>query len=613
MFDLSFSDRFYHQGNFSKRCSSLRSKTSNKECHIFCVADGWRAFLAAHTNMNKIQMSMELIPGHVRTTLRILVRGSSSIIADLLPSEIGWIRKIGSDCVKLANNTHQAFVNVMGLLGEVISMTEVARGVQYTRWRQTEIDLNVSRVMQDKLNHLGESIKTYFNDARDAVRTAQAEYSRALNAIPTGFKALLLDLGRAIVGIISIFGKSTAKGQTGGTGSTVPAALTNGQSLAFARLLSDTLGQLSGAFNKFLSSMNNSTNSSSSKNPMEEFQAFKTTFGAYLNSINAGGQSDLKTNVSNLIQKSIQLCNDILDLVKKSLGSGNSIEPSVSNPIENRLSALINEVKPLMGAEIMNGGNTPPSTNSGTGNSISSDSSSNERFVAQMAKERLQEAEKRYDTAFAELKQHQEEIGKLMAKIARLDLERINYVEILELLREALRLLAQVREQWNQLVLFFAEIAVRAEVALSGTLEPFMERATLAGNARLSNDDRLFYVDLLKTQAVEIHKQSYSLFIMSRTYVDMSNEFMMKRLAGLGKMLTANDNAERSRMLQELNDETQVAQEKIAELVNQRKATYTAAINKRRQELDAFVAALGGPQTGDVQAINGAKDILGLN
>ena len=53
---------------------------------------------------------------------------------------LGQIQQIGKDCVMLANTTHRTFVNVMGLLGEVISLKEVSRGLQETRLRQTEIE-----------------------------------------------------------------------------------------------------------------------------------------------------------------------------------------------------------------------------------------------------------------------------------------------------------------------------------------------------------------------------------------------------------------------------------------------------------------------------------------
>ncbi|CAF3544682.1 unnamed protein product [Rotaria sp. Silwood1] len=557
-------------------------------------------------------MYMELIPDHIKTTLKVLVGSPSTrLVVDLLPKTLGNIQKIGKDCVMLSNKTHQTFVNVMGLLGEVISVAEVNRGLQETALRRTEIELNVSRVMQGELNKLGETIQSHYNDAKDAVRTAQAQYTKALKDIPTGFKALLLDFGRAIIGIVSAFGNRIANGQAGGKGGAVTNAVANGQSLAFARLYSDALGKLSEKVNDFLSFSSGKANFSS--NPLEDFDAFRVTFEAFFGSLKAGGSGDLKTKISSLVQEGIDLSKDLVDIAKQTVGNGKSIESDVADSIKARLSSLISNVKPLVAAEAMGDASVPPATNSGAQSSSPTDSSNNEKFIAQMASERLRDAEKRYDAIFAQLKQQQEEMGKLMAKIASLDMTRINYIQILELLREALKLLSQVREQWNQLVLFFADIAARAEIALSGTLDPFIEQATQAGNAALSREERLFYVDLLKTQAINIHKQSYALFIMSRTYVDMSSQYMMQRLAGLSKMLTTSNDEERMRLIQELSNETKDAQDKVVALVNERRTTYTQTIQNRRQELEAFVTSLGGSESGDQKAIDGGKDILGLN
>ncbi|CAF4990118.1 unnamed protein product, partial [Rotaria sp. Silwood1] len=364
---------------------------------------------------------MELIPDHIKTTLKVLVGSPSTrLVVDLLPKTLGNIQKIGKDCVMLSNKTHQTFVNVMGLLGEVISVAEVNRGLQETALRRTEIELNVSRVMQGELNKLGETIQSHYNDAKDAVRTAQAQYTKALKDIPTGFKALLLDFGRAIIGIVSAFGNRIANGQAGGKGGAVTNAVANGQSLAFARLYSDALGKLSEKVNDFLSFSSGKANFSS--NPLEDFDAFRVTFEAFFGSLKAGGSGDLKTKISSLVQEGIDLSKDLVDIAKQTVGNGKSIESDVADSIKARLSSLISNVKPLVAAEAMGDASVPPATNSGAQSSSPTDSSNNEKFIAQMASERLRDAEKRYDAIFAQLKQQQEEMGKLMAKIASLDM-----------------------------------------------------------------------------------------------------------------------------------------------------------------------------------------------
>ncbi|CAF2109584.1 unnamed protein product [Rotaria magnacalcarata] len=566
--------------------------------------DGWEAFMGAHNNMNKIQASMQLVPRQVKTALTVLASKKSTprIISMLLPTTLREIERLGKTCVTYANATHVNFVTVMNLIGEVISMTETARGLQETKLRQTEIELNVSLVMKEEYTKLGQTIRQHYDEARNSVRKAQDEYSSALRKIPTGFKGLLMDLGRAVIGIVQTAGQSFI-----GRGSaTQPAvSLSSGQTLTFAKLFSDALNKAVPNIKKIID-INNETQSEST-NPIKELDAYKITFETFLSSVAAGKAGQLKEQASISIQKGINLVDQTMSRMKKVFANGENITVDVANNLKSQFDELIEEVKPMVAAEKMNGGGVPPS---GSAPTSTGDSSQNEKFVAQLSLDRLQSAESRYDKIFGDLKQNQEELAKLMGKIASLDMNRIQYREILELMREALHLLAKVREQWGQLVLFFAEVATRAEITLSGTLGPFITQAGQAGSESLTPDERLFYVDLLKAQAGDIDTQTQMLYLMSRTYVDMSTHYIMGRLAGLSKMLLARDDNERNSFLAQLVADTRTNQQAVMDLVVQRKNNYQSAIQKRRIELERFVAKLGGPDADDQAAIEAGKALL---
>ncbi|CAF3137458.1 unnamed protein product [Rotaria socialis] len=596
--------------------------------------DGWEAFMGAHNNMNKIQASMELVPRQVKTALTVLASQKSTpkIISMLLPTTLREIERLGKTCVTYANATHVNFVTVMNLIGEVISMTETARGLQETKLRQTEIELNVSLVMKEEYTKLGQTIRQHYDEARNSVRKAQDEYSSALRKIPTGFKGLLMDLGRAVIGIVQTAGQSfigrgsatqpavsLSSGQTltfaklfsDALNKAVPGikkiavSLSSGQTLTFAKLFSDALNKAVPGIKKIID-INNETQSES-KNPIKELEAYKITFETFLSSVAAGKAGQLKEQASESIRKGINLVDQTISRMKKVFANGENATVDAVNNLKGQFDELIEEVKPMVAAEKMNGGGVPPS---GSASTSTGDSSQNEKFVAQLSLDRLQSAESRYDKIFGDLKQNQEELAKLMGKIASLDMNRIQYKEILELMREALHLLAKVREQWGQLVLFFAEVATRAEITLSGTLGPFITQASQAGSESLTLDERLFYVDLLKAQAGDIDSQTQMLYLMSRTYVDMSTHYIMGRLAGLSKMLLARDDNERNSFLAQLVADTRTNQQAVMDLVVQRKNNYQTAIQKRRIELERFVAKLGGPDADDQAAIEAGKALL---
>ena len=587
--------------------------------------DGWEAFMAAHINMNKIQASMELVPKNVQTALQVLIsrRSTPRIIGNLLPSTLREIERLGQSCVALANNTHLAFAKVMSLIGEVISMTETTRGLQETRLRQTEIELNVSRVMQGEMTKLSDTIRSHYNEARETARQAQNEYSKALRKIPTGFKSLLLDLGRAAISMgkaaatammaSATGGASLVAGALSGLGSGATSggqqagetSVATGQSLTFGKLFSGSLQKALPSVKRFLGDIKGAL--SSMKNPTEEFDAYKITFETFLASMKTGKSNRLKQRATGLIERGIDLFGRLGDETKKSMANGKEINSNLTRDFQDQFEQLNDEAKPMAAAEEMNGGGVPPAPPQ---LSASGDSSTNEKFAAQLSMNRLRDAETRYDQIFGQLKQNQEELAKLMGKIASLDMTRIYYKEILELLREALHLLSRVREQWSQLVLFFAEVATRAEISLSGTLTPFVTQATQAGDQSLTLDERMFYVDILKAQANEIDVQSQMLYTMSRTYVDMSTRYVIGRLAGLSKMLTARDDAERNSFLVQLTRESNDTQRAVSNLVIERKNLYQAAIRKRRTELEKFIETLGGADPSNQAAIEAGQKLL---
>ncbi|CAF1203477.1 unnamed protein product [Rotaria sordida] len=518
----------------------------------------------------------------------------------------------------------------MNLIGEVISSTETTRGYAEAGLRQTQIELNASRIMQIELTKVGETIRSHYTEARDAVQKAQSEYSRALSRIPTGFKALLLDLGRAVIGLVkaganaaievgknlakaaipigmgvATGGISTAMGALGGLMSTGDGSVATGQALTFGKLFSNSLNQVAPRVKEILRTGAN--DNSESKNPLEELEAYKVTFETFLSSMQSGKESPLKQQAGGLIKRGVDLFEEVSNQVKNAARSGEKIDPQVAKDFENRVNELVQEAKPMAAAESMSGAEVPaaPASEHGSG-----DSSQNEKFAAQLAITRLRDAETRYDKIFEHLKQNQEDLAKLMGKIATLDMTQVNYKQLIELLREALRLLARVREQWGQLVLFFAEVATKAEIILSGTLNPFITQASEAGSEDFSLDERLFYVDILKAQADDIEAQSGMLYTMARTYYDMSTRFIMQRLAGLSRMLTAADDDERNQFLAELNTNTRDTQAAVLSLVAERKSSYQQAVRRRRAELANFIAKLGGPDANNQLAIEAGKKLL---
>ncbi len=80
--------------------------------------EAYNTFLAAHSNMNEIQLNMKQIPGHVKTALKLLASAPFALLQKLLPLSLNNIERIGIECSNLSASTHNKFADVQFLIGK---------------------------------------------------------------------------------------------------------------------------------------------------------------------------------------------------------------------------------------------------------------------------------------------------------------------------------------------------------------------------------------------------------------------------------------------------------------------------------------------------------------
>ena len=115
--------------------------------HIYLLyLEGYRAFLGAHTAMNKIQAYMKQIPGHMETIIKIVSSNASvKLVSRMLPRTVSNIERIGNTCVSLASGAENSFISVSYLLDEVIEITKVTQGGYENDKYKDEIEANITR------------------------------------------------------------------------------------------------------------------------------------------------------------------------------------------------------------------------------------------------------------------------------------------------------------------------------------------------------------------------------------------------------------------------------------------------------------------------------------
>lgn len=205
----------------------------------------------------------------------------------------------------------------------------------------------------------------------------------------------------------------------------------------------------------------------------------------------------------------------------------------------------------------------------------------------------LRQAQQRYDEIFLELMKHHDRVTQVMIHIAALDMSKLEYEELIPIMQEAVEYLNEIKVHWGKLLMFFDGLRVRVKASVNGSLKNFvawMKEAQASGEDALTPVIRAYYLEFMKEDTIIIHREAHLLYIMSRTYYDVSREFLMDQLAGLNKLLVAATDEQRNALKNELMRDTDTVRLKVRRLAEMRKQEYLQANQNRQHELEQFIA-----------------------
>ncbi|CAF4272136.1 unnamed protein product [Rotaria sp. Silwood2] len=270
--------------------------------------------------------------------------------------------------------------------------------------------------------------------------------------------------------------------------------------------------------------------------------------------------------------------------------------------MQQTIGLVVDTFKMTVGGVLCTGGIRPNCMPDAIGSTAEA-AAQNAIAKAQQARLALQEAEARYDAIFKELMTHHDKMTQVMVQLASLDMTKIDYEQLIPIFKEAITYLSEIRKHWGRLIEFFDNLRIRVQITVKNSFTKFVDwmKTTIGmGDDYLTKEIRAMYLDMLKENIIEIHREAHLLFIMSKTYYDVSRENMMDQLASLAKMVMASSDEERNQLKDELMRDTNTVQTKVNRLALQRKIEYEEANTQRQHEIEAFIqqATLGELEEG---------------
>ncbi|CAF1154066.1 unnamed protein product [Adineta ricciae] len=215
----------------------------------------------------------------------------------------------------------------------------------------------------------------------------------------------------------------------------------------------------------------------------------------------------------------------------------------------------------------------------------------NAMAIAKLKLEELKRAEAEHDEYFQKQLGEQYKLAALIQQIASLNLDLIEPEKIVEILKQAFQEIQNLKTQWSEVRQFFESLSLQADSTkeiISSQFVNVIEKA-LAANASLQDGDREFFVELVLTAAETIDGNAALLYIMAKTYYDISRLHMLHQISGIGRLLGLNDTNQRRQELRNLQNETLVTSTKVTNMVQERQLAYKRILHARQQQLETFL------------------------
>jgi tetratricopeptide (TPR) repeat protein len=215
----------------------------------------------------------------------------------------------------------------------------------------------------------------------------------------------------------------------------------------------------------------------------------------------------------------------------------------------------------------------------------------NAKEQAELALKALKEAEAKYDEWYSKMLEQQNKLAATIIQMSQLDMDQIDYKTTIDILIKATKEISEIQQQWSNMTRFFTSLTTRAEVTRETILYEFIDtikNVTLIDGV-LDTADREFFVLQMLDVADDIDRGAHLLYIMAKTYYDVSSQYMINQISGLAGLTVIQTDSERQARMQQLAQDTLSTSAKVSRMALERKQQYEQRNQARQNEYNMFI------------------------
>lgn len=512
---------------------------------------------------------MQQIPQHIRSARRLIKANISyRLLSRLLPKTLRHVTRIGDECKNVSAKTSNAFDNVYLLLRDVEEATIQSNKGHETERKNVHDEYNVTRIAMEIKEKERKDLDTALADTKSLVVEARRELSNALGKIPTGLEAIGYEFCYTVMEFIGDIGGAISNRREPSDGTNPNRADSNIGSYSVKQTHS-CVRQLGITTKEAIDKVTNKTVIT-----VDGLSFLKNKFDMWPKMCRKVSYNEKK-------EQSIQLCkrgtDTITDIIK-------SVEKGDETKEESKeeFNSLLNDVEDFQNQQSSTGNDNFASNVKAPKERATNE---NPKFIVAVRQQELSNYQKIYEDRYNNFRKLNDEISEMIMRMARLDFQEIQFKDILEVLHKAVTLLAEIKTNWNQLTDFFKTIAFEIEVSVNSMLAPFVEHAEETTSEQQSKLDRMYLRPAIDELGQKAADESQVIFLLARTYVDVSRKYLMTKLAGLSALMFITNKDERIAELNKLNNEKKETETEIRALIDQRRRVFKDHLDKQQKKL----------------------------
>ncbi|CAC5388313.1 unnamed protein product [Mytilus coruscus] len=584
----------------------VKHSDSFRACLVQISTSGCYAFTNAHTNMDKIRLYTMQFQGKVKDLVKIMLQGSSEDTKIMAPIFLHIIKKQAKQCLKLAKNTQSDFTNLTELLIEVSLAATSAKGLHEEQLSETIHQRRILKYRQELVQHQQAEVQREKDEIIEKVSAAKAVLEKSENEMHGPLKMMFIDAWdqglKCVSTCLNVLAISKLTNPFG-----VAAVLVKGvrdlvstnsgegrQKEHDSKALTTALKYASElyVFNKYLQEkiatqffQEPTEEDESTKNRKEVKQFVETSNQKLGNGDIEWIHERLETIVKELtssdyvgnknVQATLKLCKRIIAACLRATQTAWS-DDKQRKFLLTEIDSILKETETL---KTLSDQFFSPGAVSRLKNSFEA---SNERrglnqqqvtdsvmYKIESKKQELEYMRKKQEAVKEMAQKNEQTQSKILKDLLKTDLQKINFVEIIDTLSKGMHALGELDEQWNMLVLFFSVITNRIDICLHQQTDTLKEIVHTTGH-QINAGNKEIILEI----AASIHAVAYSVGLLAETYTDISAKHLVQTTAGLIKMIALHperDEEELNLRRKELNENCVIAQQQIHHLAAERR------------------------------------------